>query len=116
MAEQTELIKREAHPVDTPERASDCPTFSPAVDIYATDTGTVLLADMPGVDQASVDVRLEDGVLTLDASLSCQLGWALVRLHLHNLTDADYETRGFGSTSVIPADPIGASASVEWRL
>jgi len=57
-----------------------------------------------------------DGVLTLDASLSCRLGFGLVRLHLHNLTDVDYETRGFGSTSVIPADPIGASASVEWRL
>ena len=57
-----------------------------------------------------------DGVLTLDASLSYRLERARVRLHLQNLTDADYETRGFGSTSVIPADPIGASATVEWEL
>ena len=57
-----------------------------------------------------------DGVLTLDTSLSYQVGRAQVRLHLHNLTDADYETRGFGNASVIPADPIGASAGVEWQL
>ena len=57
-----------------------------------------------------------DGVLTLDASLSYRFGRRRLRLHLRNLTDADYETRGFGNTSVIPADPIGVSAAVEWEL
>jgi len=57
-----------------------------------------------------------DGVLTLDASLSYRLGQTRMRLNLRNLTDTDYETRGFGNTSVIPADPIGVSATVEWEL
>ena len=60
-----------------------------------------------------------DGVLTLDASLSYRFGPRRLRLHLRNLTDADYETRGFaryGNASVIPAAPIGVSAAVEWEL
>ena len=60
-----------------------------------------------------------DCVLTLDASLSYRFGPRRLRLHLRNLTDADYETRGFaryGNASVIPAAPIGVSAAVEWEL
>ena len=63
-----------------------------------------------------------DGALTLDASLSYRLDRARLRLHFRNLTDADYETRGFSNpsvipfASVIPADPIGVSATVTWEL
>ena len=39
------------------------------------------------------------------------------KLNLKNLTDQDYDTRGTaGATSVIPADPFAAYASVEFRL
>jgi len=56
-----------------------------------------------------------DGHALLDASL----GWTAERwsatLHLRNLTDAEYETRGFGSFSVIPGDPVAAQLEVEYR-
>ena len=37
----------------------------PAVDIYETGDALVLVADMPGVDSDGLDVRVEDGLLTV---------------------------------------------------
>jgi HSP20 family molecular chaperone IbpA len=40
----------------------------PPVDIYETEEGLVLLADLPGVAPNDLKVRLEDNVLTIQAS------------------------------------------------
>ncbi len=40
-------------------------TFVPDVDICETTDGLWLWADMPGVDEQSVEVKLADGVLTI---------------------------------------------------
>jgi iron complex outermembrane receptor protein len=57
-----------------------------------------------------------DSYRLLDAALSYGLqDWRLT-LHLHNLTDEDYETRGFGSSAVIPGEPFSVSLAVEYRL
>jgi HSP20 family protein len=40
-------------------------TFLPAVNIYETQDRIVLMADMPGVDEKSVDITLENDVLTV---------------------------------------------------
>lgn len=37
----------------------------PPVDIYETDDGLTVVVDLPGVDKDSVDVRVEDNVLTI---------------------------------------------------
>ena len=37
----------------------------PAVDVFETDSGYVLLADMPGVTTERLEVHVEDGQLTL---------------------------------------------------
>lgn len=39
--------------------------FLPAVNIYETKDHVVLMADMPGVDEKSVDITLENDVLTI---------------------------------------------------
>jgi HSP20 family protein len=39
--------------------------FTPQVDIYEIDNETVLLADMPGADETSVEVTLEKDILTI---------------------------------------------------
>ena len=44
-------------------------TYVPQVDIYETKDGLWLWADMPGVDEQSVDVRLADGVLTIEGQV-----------------------------------------------
>ena len=47
-------------------------TFIPPVDICETADSLWLWADMPGVDEKSVDVRLDEGVLTMQGQVSLQ--------------------------------------------
>lgn len=59
-----ELLTPEAvtsHQEATPRRV-----FLPAVDIYETDDAFEIVADMPGVDSAGVEVTVEGEVLTLE--------------------------------------------------
>jgi HSP20 family molecular chaperone IbpA len=63
MADKTPNPETPEH-VDA-EVVEDGPTFPPAVDIYETDEGAVLVADLPGCDEGSVDISLEDRELTL---------------------------------------------------
>jgi HSP20 family protein len=48
------------------ERTRDCPCFVPRADVYETGDAIVVVADMPGVDENSVDITLEDNVLTIN--------------------------------------------------
>jgi HSP20 family molecular chaperone IbpA len=47
-------------------------TFVPQVDICETPEGLWLWADMPGVDDKSVEVRLDEGVLTIQGQVSLE--------------------------------------------
>jgi HSP20 family molecular chaperone IbpA len=47
------------------ERTQERIVFTPRTDIYETEGNFVLVADMPGVDEKSVDVTLEENVLTI---------------------------------------------------
>ena len=51
------------------ERTQERPVFMPRTDIYETENSVVLVAEMPGVDESSVDVTLEDNVLTITCLL-----------------------------------------------
>src|SRR5262249_8824868 len=44
-------------------------TFVPRADIYETSDTIVLLADVPGVDENSIDITVEKNVLTIDAAV-----------------------------------------------
>lgn len=46
------------------------PVFRPDVDILESGDAYVVHADLPGVDERNVQLRLEKGVLSLDAQLS----------------------------------------------
>lgn len=52
--------------------------FRPDIDILENPEGYVIYADLPGVDEKSIDVRLDKGVLTLDAQLATfpETGWS----------------------------------------
>ncbi len=41
-------------------------SYVPQVDIYETTEGLWLWADMPGVDESSLNVQLDNGVLTIE--------------------------------------------------
>ena len=47
-------------------------TFAPDVDIYETAESLWLWADMPGVDEKSIEVNLADGVLTICGQVALQ--------------------------------------------
>jgi HSP20 family molecular chaperone IbpA len=47
------------------ERTRDRLAFVPRADIYETDDEIVIVADMPGTDENTVDITLENNVLTI---------------------------------------------------
>ena len=48
-----------------PEQTRTGPLYSPAVDIFENDNSITLLADMPGVKAADLEIDLRENVLTL---------------------------------------------------
>jgi HSP20 family molecular chaperone IbpA len=50
------------------ERTRNRKVFVPKVDIYETKEAIILVADMPGVDEKSVDVVLDKNVLTISGT------------------------------------------------
>jgi HSP20 family molecular chaperone IbpA len=60
-----EIQKKEAETPDTGERTRACRIYSPQVDIIERQENIVVIADMPGVDEKSVDITLEKNVLTI---------------------------------------------------
>jgi HSP20 family protein len=52
------------HGAGEEDEASVC-SWSPNVDIYETDQGVVLVADLPGVNKEDVAVEVKDNVMTI---------------------------------------------------
>lgn len=68
MTDQTlETQKQELAESDQTERTRETACFIPRADIYETDDDIVILADVPGVDENSIDITLEKNILTLNA-------------------------------------------------
>lgn len=66
MAEQTAPVPSGAKPNGGGELTRDQERHvPPPVDIYETSEGLVLWADMPGVDKENLEVRIDNGVLTI---------------------------------------------------
>mgnify|MGYP006296577345 CR=1 FL=1 len=70
MAERTEIDVQEAEKQELaeegPERTRDRRAFVPRADIYENEDQIVIVADMPGVDEETVDITLEKNVLTIN--------------------------------------------------
>ena len=54
--------REDAHPAETREPSR---YQAPPVDIYETDYGLAVLADLPGVASDGIDVRVDDNILTI---------------------------------------------------
>jgi HSP20 family protein len=67
------------------ERSRNRKVYVPKVDIYETKDATILIADMPGVDEKSVDVTLEKNVLTITGTVEPDVYPA------HSLVYAEYD-------------------------
>lgn len=62
---EKEIQKKEAETPEAGERTRACRIYSPQVDIIERKENIVVIADMPGVDEKSVDITLEKNVLTI---------------------------------------------------
>jgi HSP20 family molecular chaperone IbpA len=97
---------REKRPV---EREATRPQllFRPDVDIVEHQDAFLVTADLPGVDESHVDVRLEKGVLRLEAELAAKNDPTWTPLH------AEYRSGGyrreFALSEQIDAEGIEAS-------
>jgi HSP20 family molecular chaperone IbpA len=65
MAEQTVAAPEAQQPPMTESTRHQERYVAPPVDIYETRDGLVVLADMPGVAQEALDVRVDHNVLTI---------------------------------------------------
>jgi HSP20 family molecular chaperone IbpA len=107
MSTQSDVQKREVENVETVERTRSTRTFVPAVDIYETKDAIMLMAEMPGVDEKSVDVSLDKNVLTISGNVEPTTvdGFDLV---YQEYEDGDFQ-RSFTLSNEIDIDKIEAS-------
>ena len=104
-----ELEKKEVEVVEGTERTRPGKAFVPRVDIYETDDSLVIVADMPGVDENSIDIMLEKNVLSLKGNISFETP------DNYSLAYCEYEVgdyeRSFTLSDEIDRDNIEASIS-----
>ena len=62
-----EIPRHEVIKADEMERTRDRFCYIPKTDIYETEDEIILVADIPGADQDSVDITLEKNVLSINA-------------------------------------------------
>mgnify|MGYP003572348341 CR=1 FL=1 len=60
-----EVEKKEVEMTEGTEHTRVGKVYVPKTDIYETNDGIVVVADMPGVDEGSIDITLEKNVLDL---------------------------------------------------
>lgn len=65
---QVQETKQEVEQSDV-ERTQARKAFVPQADIYETDQEIIVVADVPGVDENTIDITLEQGVLTINGSV-----------------------------------------------
>lgn len=60
-----EMQKKEIEKADIVERTRAAKIYNPDVDIIEGKDKIIVIADMPGVNESSVDITLDDNVLTI---------------------------------------------------
>ncbi len=90
MADQTmELEKQEVTTAEETERTRDTRCFIPRSDIYELDDQIVIVADVPGVDEKSIEITLDKNILTIDAQVEPAIPQG------YSLNLAEYEVGDF---------------------
>ena len=104
-----ELEKKEVEVVEGTERTRPGKAYIPRVDIFETEDALVIVADMPGVDEKSIDIILEKNVLSLRGNVNFETP------NDYSLAYCEYEVgdfeRSFTLSDEIDRDNIEASIS-----
>ena len=104
-----EIQKQEEVPADEMERTRSRRSFVPRADIYETDKEIILLADVPGANENTVDITLEKNVLTINAFIEPTIpsGFDVAYAEYE---EGDYQ-RSFRLSDEIDRDKIDAIVS-----
>ncbi len=107
MAEAKSLQKKEADSLEKTERTRSGKVFTPATDIIETGSAIIVLADMPGVDEKSIDITLEDNQLTIQSNVEFE------KPKDYHLLYSEYDVgdyyRSFSLSDAIDRDKIEAT-------
>jgi len=106
---QKEVVKREAEVQEGIERTRSTKVYAPATDIIEKKDNMVLFADMPGVDEKSVEVTLEKNILTIYGKVEPRMPEKR-KLVLSEYGIGDYH-RTFTVSDAIDRDRIDATVS-----
>ncbi len=104
--EVMEVEKQEVAPAEGTERMSNRRLFSPRTDIFEKNDQVIVVADMPGVDEKSINVDIEKNVLTINGKVGNE------EYPNHSLMYREYEVgdyqRKFTLSNEIDIDKIEA--------
>lgn len=104
-----EIQQQEDVPAEEMERTRSRRVFIPKADIYETDNEILVLADIPGANEKTVDITLEKNVLSITAYVEP------TRTGEYDIVYAEYEEgdyqRSFRLSDEIDRDKIEASVS-----
>lgn len=104
-----EVQKQEDAPAEETERTRSRRAFIPKADIYETENEMIVLADIPGANEKTVDITLEKNVLSITAYVEP------IRTGEYDIMYAEYEEgdyqRSFRLSDEIDRDKIEASVS-----
>jgi HSP20 family molecular chaperone IbpA len=102
-----EAPKQEVTTTEDTERTREGLCFTPRADIYETDDALIVVVDVPGADEKSVEITLEKNVLTINAYVD-----DLPEMEGHSLAFAEYNVgdyqRSFRLSDEIDRDGIEA--------
>jgi HSP20 family protein len=101
-----EVQNRQVVPTAEQERTRSRSSFIPRTDIYETDKEIVILADIPGANEKTVDITLENNVLTILANIE-PVAYQGLDLAYTEYEEGDYQ-RSFRLSNEIDSNKIDA--------
>ena len=107
MASRQELQVQKKREQETREEATiPARVFVPSADIYETQDALTVILEMPGVEKSNVDIRVEDGVLTVLGKLDLSKYQGLQPLYIEY--NVGHYSRSFQLSSKVDQNKIAA--------
>ena len=107
MASRQELQVQKKREQETREESTiPARVFVPSADIYETQDALTVILEMPGVEKSNVDVRVEDGVLSVLGKLDLSKYQGLQPLYIEY--NVGHYSRSFQLSSKVDQSKIAA--------